>query len=828
MRKIFTLLTMCMLASAAWAVDIVFDATVDLGNGTTQAAPYQIEKDGVTFAVSNGLINGHYRIYKSQTATFTSTVGDITQIVFECTAEGEAQYGPGCFTAATGSYTYQGKIGTWTGQGSPVVFTAATNQVRATKITVTVGEAGLAAPKINPAGGTYFEPIEVTITCPTQGAKIYYTTNGNDPTTSSTQYTAPFTLSSNTTVKAISALDGEVSPVVSAEYVFSSERIGMGDLSGIADGTDLVLGYDATVLQQAGTTMYVKDETGFGLIFGSVNQTYKQGDVIPKGFSGQKVTYNGEPELKNPAGFAASTSSVTVTAEQITASQVGHNNWAHYVLFKDATISMTDANNGTLTDASGSCPIFNKTFGATMPTDGQPHDVYAIVAAYQPGGQGEVVYQILPVLVEGMTPEPPTGVGMGDMPSIEDNTTVTFDHDAIVIWQGGSNNNYLYVKDETGYGLIYGATGQTYKFGDIIPKGYGGKKVTYKGEPELAAPLTGFQPSSGSAALTPDEITPLGVKHENWAHYVLLKNVTISSDAKTITDANGNSCEMYNNTFNIELPANLNEPHDVYGIVAVFNAYQVLPISFDQAPEPPGPVLPTDVATIAELFNLPKGTEGHFITPLTTIYQNGVNLYVKDVEGAYTLAYGQVAGEFVNGDFIDDAVATWSEYQGAKQMVPKADTFVKAGHGDVVEPESLPIEEISQDMVHTYFGFEDVEIVARDGNYYLVDETGEMQLFDKFSIGVADLDLSKRFDVNGFLTVYKGAMELYPVMIKEHGAVDFLPEDVNRDGEVNIADVNCTIDAILTDKSQYNCDANRDGEVNIADVSHIIDYILTH
>ena len=826
MRKIFTLLTMCMLASAAWAVDIVFDATVDLGNGTTQAAPYQIEKDGVTFAVSNGLINGHYRIYKSQTATFTSTVGDITQIVFECTAEGEAQYGPGCFTAATGSYTYEGKIGTWTGQGSPVVFTAATNQVRATKITVTVGEAGLAAPKINPAGGTYFEPIEVTITCPTQGAKIYYTTNGNDPTTSSTQYTAPFTLSADATVKAISALDGEVSAVVSASYVFSSERIGLGQLGGIADNTDLTFGYDATVLQQAGSTMYVKDDTGYGLIYGNVGQTYKQGDVIPKGYSGQKVTYNAEPEVKNPAGFGAPTSNVTVTAEELTAAQVGHNYWAHYVVFKQAVINMTDDNNGTLTDASGSCPIFNKTFGAQLPTDGKPYDVYAIVASYQQGGQGDVTYQILPVKVDGFVPEPPNGIGLGEMSTVADNTNVDFKYDATVIWQGGNNNNYLYVKDETGYGLIYGNVGQTYKFGDVIPKGFGGKKTTYKGEPELTTP-TNFLPSSGTATLTPDIITTANVNHDYWAHYVLLKNVTISSDAKTLTDASG-SCDLYNATFNIELPTNLNEPHDVYGIVGVFNSYQILPISFDQAPTPPGPVLPTDVASIDELFMLPNGTEGHFITPLTTIYQNGVNLYVKDVEGTYSLAYGQVAGEFVNGDYIDDAIATWSEYQGFKQLVPVRDTFVKAGHGPAVEPEMIPIEEISQDMVHTFFGFEDAEIVARDGNYYLVDETGELMLFDKFSVGLADLDLSKRYDVKGFLTVYKGTMELYPSMINEHGAPGFLPEDVNQDGEVNIADVNCVIDAILTGNTQYNCDANRDGEVNIADVNRVIDYILTN
>ena len=50
--------------------------------------------------------------------------------------------------------------------------------------------------------------------------------------------------------------------------------------------------------------------------------------------------------------------------------------------------------------------------------------------------------------------------------------------------------------------------------------------------------------------------------------------------------------------------------------------------------------------------------------------------------------------------------------------------------------------------------------------------------------------------------------------------------DVNHDGEVNIADVNCVIDVILTDAFTMGSDVNGDGEVNIADVNMIIDCIL--
>ena len=52
--------------------------------------------------------------------------------------------------------------------------------------------------------------------------------------------------------------------------------------------------------------------------------------------------------------------------------------------------------------------------------------------------------------------------------------------------------------------------------------------------------------------------------------------------------------------------------------------------------------------------------------------------------------------------------------------------------------------------------------------------------------------------------------------------------DVNGDGEVNIADVNCVIDVILGGNDIYEgrADVNRDDEINIADVNAVIDKIL--
>jgi len=75
----------------------------------------------------------------------------------------------------------------------------------------------VATPTISISGTT------ATITCSTSGATIYYTLNGNTPTTSSTQYSSPITLSGACTIKAIAVKSGMTnSSVASQSYTPSS------------------------------------------------------------------------------------------------------------------------------------------------------------------------------------------------------------------------------------------------------------------------------------------------------------------------------------------------------------------------------------------------------------------------------------------------------------------------------------------------------------------------------------------------------------------------------------------------------------------------------
>ena len=63
-------------------------------------------------------------------------------------------------------------------------------------------------PVISPDGGVFTSSVLVAISSPTSGANVYYTTDGSTPSTNSTLYTGPFTLTESTTVRAIASGGG--------------------------------------------------------------------------------------------------------------------------------------------------------------------------------------------------------------------------------------------------------------------------------------------------------------------------------------------------------------------------------------------------------------------------------------------------------------------------------------------------------------------------------------------------------------------------------------------------------------------------------------------
>lgn len=140
----FTLMAVMMLICGAISAQTVvtFTAGTDKSEGAT------LTKDGITLTLKEGtstsglgkLAAAEYRFYKGNILTVSSTIGNITNIEFTCTANNTTKWGPGCFAAQNG-YTFKDKVGTWVGNATSVVFTAESAQVRAKTIKVTVGGA---------------------------------------------------------------------------------------------------------------------------------------------------------------------------------------------------------------------------------------------------------------------------------------------------------------------------------------------------------------------------------------------------------------------------------------------------------------------------------------------------------------------------------------------------------------------------------------------------------------------------------------------------------------------------------------------------------------
>jgi len=152
-------------------------------------------------------------------------------------------------TPTTSSSVYNSPITVSTSETLKAIAVEAgyTNSSVATA-TYTIGMA-LPAPTFSPVGGTYSTPQSVTISDSTAGSTIYYTTNGTTPTTSSSVYSSPITVSASETLEAIAVEAGYTnSPVVSAAYT-----IGAGGTTYINypnagfTASSLSLNYGATV-----------------------------------------------------------------------------------------------------------------------------------------------------------------------------------------------------------------------------------------------------------------------------------------------------------------------------------------------------------------------------------------------------------------------------------------------------------------------------------------------------------------------------------------------------------------------------------------------------
>ena len=223
----------------------------------------------------------------------------------------------------------------------------------------------VAIPSISPASGTTFEDeLEVSISCTTTGATIYYTTNGDVPTTNSTVYSAPFTITKTTTVKAIAVATGMTnSDVAIATY---TKELPLKTIAEARTQATEEVRTKGVITSLNGNNAYIQDATAAIYIYGSCGSFSTGDEIIVKG---TLSNHRGLLEI-TPTSCTRESSNNTVTPEVMTIAQVNAStNQGWLIKIEDATVQSIASNDQDVTIAQGTNTVlvrFNKTGDITF------------------------------------------------------------------------------------------------------------------------------------------------------------------------------------------------------------------------------------------------------------------------------------------------------------------------------------------------------------------------------------------------------------------------------------------------------------------------------
>ena len=254
--------------------------------------------------------------------------GRITKVVITFSALTVSDASKLCFVGgkSTISSLSGGTAGTWNSTAKTLTWTpsetdeftyfafyqngkaaSGTNKLASANAIVVTYEGPVKTPTITPSGGSFVNSVDAKITCATEGATIYYTTDGTDPTDDSSVYSAPFNVTETTTIKAVAYKDGEHSSVATATYTKIPQLTISEFIAAEVSGNLYVL--EGKIIDITNTeygNLTIKDSTGEVYVNGlrenstAANNTFanlnlKLGDVVK--IVGKRGEYNNEVQV---------------------------------------------------------------------------------------------------------------------------------------------------------------------------------------------------------------------------------------------------------------------------------------------------------------------------------------------------------------------------------------------------------------------------------------------------------------------------------------------------------------------------------------------------
>ena len=159
-----------------------------------------------------------------------------------------------------------------------------------------------------------------------------------------------------------------------------------------------------------------------------------------------------------------------------------------------------------------------------------------------------------------------TPATLSEANALEDNTAFTFNGDAVVTLQSG---NYLFLRDDSGYGMINGTGVGTFENGDVLSQGWNATKTSANGWAWYTG-AAGLSASGETNATLAAPIMATSIDASMLNAYVCYHNVTFSMLGRKIILPDNTSIPVYD-LFGIDMPGGFNDTRhwDVYGVISM-------------------------------------------------------------------------------------------------------------------------------------------------------------------------------------------------------------------------------------------------------------------
>lgn len=437
-KKLLMLWTflLCMVGGMS-AAEVTIDFTAK--NFTDQQVMTTVEQDGITVTFDKGSNNNtpkyfangtSIRLYGGGTMTVSSSQ-DITGIAITFGSSD----GTNEITVNDGTYA----DGTWTGKATTVTFNVGGTKGnrRFQKLTITTGEAATVATPVITGTTPFIGSTEITIGCETEGATIYYTTDGvTPPTAESTQYTNPFSIEATTTIQAIAIKGEDKSSIAKKTFEAIPSVATIAELNQLGDKAPFVFTGEAVVVSNQTVTVndktrnyiFIKDATGSSLLFdANGTTTIEAGKHITPNWKGSVAMYNKLFEVVAETEITAvegTTDNITYDVVELAA--ITEENINKVVTIKGVTYTTPDAKrNFTITKGEATVAGYNQFYlEMEAPVEGKTYDMVGAIGRYNDNIQFQPITITRVPEVKPITIDAATGTDLTALVNAEKETIV--------------------------------------------------------------------------------------------------------------------------------------------------------------------------------------------------------------------------------------------------------------------------------------------------------------------------------------------------------------------------------------------------------------------